>query len=361
MPARRSAAAMSPGQRYRQLLAAGQLVEDAHQAQAVQLLDDLHRRLEQRPRLFRRRRSERGLYLWGGVGRGKTLLMDLFHDCLRQRKLRLHWHRFMRRVQRELQAKAGAADPLRLVAEGFARRARILCFDEFFVSDIGDAMILGELLRHLFDRGVTLVATSNLPPGRLYENGLQRRRFLPAIEALEARTLVHCLGGDLDHRLRLLQRAPLYHWPLDDQAERSLAASFAALAPEQPKANQDLEIEGRQIRARQVADDLAWFDFPELCEGPRSQNDYIELARCHHAVLISGVPRFGPADEDAARRFISLVDEFYDRNVKLILSAQAPIAELYAGERLNFEFQRTQSRLTEMQSRAYLARSHKAG
>lgn len=353
---------MSPQQRYRRLLAAGQLIEDAHQARAVELLDDLHCRLQQRPRLklLRRRRSERGLYLWGGVGRGKTLLMDLFHDCLKTAKLRLHWHRFMSRVQSELHAQAGAADPLRLVADGFARRARVLCFDEFFVSDIGDAMILGELLRHLFDRGITLVATSNLPPCRLYENGLQRRRFLPAIKALEARTLVHCLGGDLDHRLRLLERVALYHWPLGAEAQRSLAASFAALAPERPRAEVDLEIQGRRIRARQLADDVAWFDFSELCEGPRSQHDYIELARCHHAVLVSGVRRFTAASEDAARRFIALVDEFYDRNVKLIVSAEAPIPDLYAGERLAFEFQRTRSRLTEMQSRAYLARSHKA-
>ena len=359
--------AMSPAQKYRQHLAAGHLAEDEAQRRAVALLDDVFQRVEQRrPRgllKFWRRAGEpeRGLYLWGGVGRGKTMLMDLFHDCLSVDGLRMHFHRFMRRVHEDLHAWQGTSDPLRYVADGFAERARVLCFDEFFVADIGDAMILGELLKNLFDRGVTLVATANVEPGLLYENGLQRRRFLPAIAALEKHTVVHRLGGRLDHRLRALERAEIYHAPLDDEAERSLAASFSALAPGQSRAWVDLDVNGRKIRARQLADDVAWFEFAELCEGPRSPHDYIELARCHTSVLMSNVKRFSAAEEDAARRFISLVDEFYDRNVKLIVSAEVSIDALYGGEQLRREFERTASRLVEMQSRAYLARSHKAG
>jgi cell division protein ZapE len=235
----------------------------------------------------------------------------------------------------------------------------VLCFDEFFVSDIGDAMILAELLEGLFARGVALVATSNVVPDRLYENGLQRRRFLPAIELLNRHTLVHNVDGQVDYRLRVLEQAEIYHAPLDRAAQQSLAASFLALSGATEPTPVTLEIEGRPIHARAAADDVAWFEFRELCEGPRSQNDYIELARLYQAVIISNVPRFTLRSEDAARRFISLVDEFYDRNVKLILSAEAQITELYQGERLRFEFERTESRLLEMQSRDYLSRSHR--
>jgi cell division protein ZapE len=312
---------------------------------------------------FTRKRPNpvKGLYLWGGVGRGKTMLMDLFFECLPpDRRMRMHFHRFMQRVHHELKDLSGTANPLLVVADRIADQARVLCFDEFFVSDIGDAMILGELFERLFERGVTLVATSNVEPDRLYENGLQRRRFLPAIEALHAHTRVHNLDSGVDYRLRVLERAEIYHVPLDAAAERSLSSSFDALAPEAPVADVQLEIENRPIRARKVAEDVAWFEFSELCEGPRSQNDYIELARIFHAVLISNVRRFSARNEDAARRFISLVDEFYDHNVKLIISADAEIDDLYAGERLRFEFERTRSRLLEMQSHDYLARRHLA-
>jgi len=289
------------------------------------------------------------------------MLMDLFFECLPPSdRLRMHFHRFMQRIHRELTGLSGTPDPLKVVAEGIVAQTSVLCFDEFFVSDIGDARILGELFEHLFARGVTLVATSNVEPDRLYENGLQRRRFLPAIEALKAHTRVHCLDSGTDYRLRVLERAEIYHVPLDAAAERSLSQSFHALAPEPPEEHVALTIENRIIRARMVAEDVAWFEFGELCEGPRSQNDYIELARIFHAVLISNVRRFTTRDEDAARRFISLVDEFYDHNVKLILSADVPIESLYAGERLRFEFERTRSRLLEMQSHEYLSRTHLA-
>ena len=301
-----------------------------------------------------------GLYLWGGVGRGKTYLMDLFFECLPfDAKLRLHFHRFMLRVHNDLRRLAGAPNPLSEVADGMAREARVLCFDEFFVSDIGDAMILGELIGALFDRGVTLVATSNIEPRRLYENGLQRRRFLPAIERIERHMQILRLDGATDHRLRVLSDADTYHRPADAVAERRLAECFAALAPQPPRDAARLEVNGRVLQTRRATDDVAWFDFAELCEGPRSQNDYVELSREFHAVVVSGVPAFGAEREDAARRFIGLIDELYDRNVKLVLSAEAGIDELYRGERLGTEFERTASRLREMQSLDYLGRSHK--
>ena len=359
----------TPSERYRTELERSGYDADAAQHVAVEALDALHSALSmrdaQRARSWFGRRKkmvpEQGLYLWGGVGRGKTFLMDLFFDCLPfPNKLRMHFHRFMQRVHRELTDLAGTTNPLQAVADRLAGEGRVLCFDEFFVSDIGDAMILGELLDALFARGVTLVATSNLPPDRLYENGLQRRRFLPAIALLEQHTRVLNMDGGVDYRLRVLEQAEIYHSPLDDEAERTLAESFQRLAPEVARDGVQLTVEGRQILARRLADDVVWFDFPCICDGPRSQNDYVELARVFHAVLISDVPRFDAKKEDQARRFISLVDEFYDRNVKLILSAEVPIVELYAGSRLRFEFDRTESRLLEMQSHDYLARSHRA-
>ncbi|MGA0838677.1 MAG: cell division protein ZapE [Pseudomonadales bacterium] len=364
----------SPRQRYAALVAAGTIAADPAQRAAVELLDDLHARLVKRRTreqgLLSRMRArfgsgssaapERGLYLWGGVGRGKTMLMDLFCDCLPPAdRQRMHFHRFMQRVHHELRDLAGTPNPLQFVAERLSTECRVLCFDEFFVSDIGDAMILAELLEGLFARGVSLVATSNVVPDRLYENGLQRRRFLPAIGLLQQHTQVHNVDGQVDYRLRVLEQAEIYHAPLDRAAQQSLAASFLALSGEAEAKAVTLEIEGRPIRARAAADAVAWFEFRDLCEGPRSQNDYIELARLYQAVIVANVPRFTLRSEDAARRFISLVDEFYDRNVKLIISAEAQITELYQGERLRFEFERTESRLLEMQSHDYLARSHR--
>ena len=303
---------------------------------------------------------EIGLYFWGGVGRGKTYLVDTFYDCLPfERKMRVHFHRFMQRVHSELNSLEGEKNPLEIVAERLAAEARVICFDEFFVTDIGDAMILGGLMEGLFARGVTLVATSNIVPEKLYENGLQRQRFLPAIALVEKYTQVVNVDAGIDYRLRTLQQAELFHHPLDAGADESLRDSFERLAPEPGKHWERLEINSRYLTCRCLADDVAWFDFAELCDGPRSQNDYIELARIFHAVLISGVPEFVSDKDDQARRFINLVDEFYDRNVKLVLAAAKPLLELYSGGRLEFEFQRTISRLQEMQSFEYLAREHK--
>ena len=363
--------AMTPAERYRADVSAGGITADPVQLVAVAKLDDLYHRLLAEPGRARpwwrqwlrsaEAQPERGLYLWGGVGRGKTYLMDLFYECLPAgTKTRMHFHRCMQRVHRELRALSGTASPLAAVAEGMAQETRVLCFDEFFVSDIGDAMILGELMQQLFRRGVTLVATSNIHPSGLYENGLQRRRFVPAIDLLLKHTEVHHLDGAADYRLRALRQAEIYHHPLDEGAEQSLAASFASLIPEAARPDEILEIEGRPIRCRFCAEDVVWFDFAQICDGPRSQNDYIELSRIFHAVVISNVPQFTGQMENQARRFISLVDEFYDHSVKLILSAAAPITQLYQGTLLQFEFQRTVSRLLEMQSLEYLARTHHA-
>lgn len=366
--------AVLPSDKYQQKLASGEFQEDPAQAQVIQLLDALWLRLRDvEPRrkgglagLLQTLRGTtpepvRGLYVWGGVGRGKTMLMDMFFDTLpNQRRLRMHFHRFMRRVHQGLTRFSGTSNPLLKVADEIAAEADVLCFDEFFVSDIGDAMILAEILGALFERGVTLVATSNVEPKNLYENGLQRRRFLPAIDLLYQHTDVHHMPDGTDFRLRALEQAEIYHEPLDAEAELSLARSFNALAPGDCQEAVLLNVEGRDIQTRKVCDDVVWFDFADICEGPRSQNDYIELAMEYHAVLISNVPVLDSQRENAARRFISLVDEFYDHGVKLIMSAAAPITDLYQGERLRFEFERTQSRLLEMQSHDYLGTSHMA-
>jgi len=363
----------TPLQRYREDLARADFVADAEQARVVEKLDDLHARLVAagpRPAgqgvgaWWRRVRGVTpapisGLYLWGGVGRGKTYLMDTFFDCLPfADRERVHFHRFMQRVHRDLRALAGEKNPLERVADDMAARTRVLCFDEFFVSDIADAMLLGHLMRALFERGITLVATSNIPPHRLYENGLQRDRFLPAIREIEKHTQIVNLDGGVDYRLRTLEQAQLYYHPCGEEAQAGLRRSFDNLAPEAGHANAPVEINDRQLQSLRLADDVAWFDFAELCEGPRSQNDYIELARLFHAVLLSGVPRMGGGRDDAARRFINLVDEFYDRHVKLVIEAECAIEDLYAGGNLAFEFERTRSRLREMQTHDYLALEH---
>jgi cell division protein ZapE len=343
---------------------------DEAQVKVVGLLDDLHDSLRsQRPRRGLARlfgdaaqgNGVRGLYLWGGVGRGKTFLMDLFFETLQiQQKERIHFHRMMREVHGRLQALGDIPDPLDKVAESIARETRVLCFDEFFVSDIGDAMILGRLLAGLFERGVTLVATSNAHPDNLYRDGLQRQQFLPAIELLKTHTNVVHMDGDIDYRLRLLQQAGTYLTPDDPAARARLQQFFDESASSEIAANRMLDVNGREVLAKSCAKGIAWFEFAAVCDGPRNQNDYIELARWYPTVVISGVPKFDRDGEDQARRFIALVDEFYDRRVKLIVSAAAPAKDLYVGDRLSFEFDRTVSRLTEMQSTDYLAAPHLA-
>ncbi len=365
----------TPMQRYNADLKRPDFSADAAQRQAVECLQSLYDELVESEqteragslvqRLLGRFLSEerppiKGLYFWGGVGRGKTYLMDTFFESLPfERKMRAHFHRFMRRVHGDLKALSGEKNPLTVIADRIAREARVICFDEFFVSDITDAMILAGLFEQLFARKVVLVATSNIVPEELYRDGLQRARFLPAIDLIKTHTKVVNVDGGVDYRLRTLEQAELYHSPLDEKADAILRDSFDKLSPEAGSADVELDIEGRSIKARYVADDVVWFDFPALCDGPRSQNDYIELSRIYHAVLISNIPEMGAKNDDQARRFINLVDEFYDRHVKLVVSAAVPLESLYAGGRLEFEFQRTISRLLEMQSLEYLAREHR--
>ena len=345
---------------------------DPAQEHAVVRLEDLRRRLEAthaapagwlgRLRGLARRGipGERGVYLWGGVGRGKTFLMDLFRGSLTVASRRDHFHRFMRDVHGRLRGLRELENPLDRVAADIAADTRVLCLDELFVSDIADAMLLSGLFSGLVDRGVTLVFTSNTPPAGLYRDGLQRSRFLPAIALLERCTETVNVDAGHDYRLRALEKAPLYVDSNAPEADALLLQRFEEIAGEPGEADGELEIEGRPIRFRRRAADVVWFGFEALCAGPRATADYVEIARDFHSVFVSGVPVFDAATDDPARRFIALVDEFYDRNVKLVLSAAAAPERLYRGERLAFEFERTRSRLAEMQTHAYLARPHLA-
>lgn len=304
--------------------------------------------------------AERGLYLWGSVGRGKTWLMDLFCQSLPfPQRRRRHFHRFMHDVHAELKTLREVEAPLETVAERLASEVRVLCFDELFVSDIADAMILGGLFDGLFRRGVTLVATSNTAPADLYRDGLQRQRFLPAIELIERHTEVIATAGERDYRLRQLTQAGTYLPSQESRTEARLRALFAELSDHAPAAHGSIEVEGRPIPVIGQSEGAVWFEFQALCGGPRSQEDYIEIARNYQAVVLANVPVMDALQEDEARRFIALIDELYDRRVKLVISAAAPPPQLYRGERLRAEFQRTASRLAEMQSEEYLAREHR--
>ncbi len=347
------------------------LSDDPAQSLAVEVLDRVGRELAARPvrwaplllRRFLPRGPTsvpvRGAYLWGGVGRGKTLMMDVFFEWLPfDDKRRYHFHRIMSRVHGRLGQLRDAPDPIAIVAADLAKEARVVCFDEFFVSDIADAMLLGRLIGSLLEQGVTLVATSNSAPEDLYRGGLQRQRFQPAIDLLVRHTEVVHVDGLVDYRLRVLEAAEIWHAPLDNIADANLERYFSDIAPDRGTSNARLEILGRRIPVRRLAEGVAWFDFAALCDGPRSQEDYIQIARSFQTVIISGVPQLDESRENPARRFVALVDEFYDRRVNLIVSAAMPINRIYTGTRLQREFERTRSRLLEMQSVEYLAAGH---
>jgi cell division protein ZapE len=355
----------TPRQRYEADLKQPGFISDAAQSQAVDALQKVYEALVQNPPKRRFGSSHLtyprvdGLYMWGGVGRGKTYLMDAFYEALPfSRKRRTHFHRFMLDVHQRRNNYPDQRDPLLLVAEEIANATRVLCFDEFYVSDIADAMILGRLFESLFKRGITLVATSNVAPDNLYKDGLQRENFLPAIERLKQNCAVLNVDGGTDYRLRTLHGVELYLHPCDSKAMATLAERFQALAPHGRCEKVDLKINDRVLSARAAGEGAVWFDFHELCDGPRSAADYIELARICHTVLLSYVPLLTSDDNDSTRRFINMVDEFYDRGVKLLIAAEGPMEGLYLGTKLKFEFERTVSRLIEMQSREYLAKPH---
>ena len=363
----------TPFEHYSQDLAQGSIQPDRAQEETIKALESLYGQIvdcwKEPEGLFgsllgkkkKAIRQIKGLYLWGGVGRGKTYLMDIFYQCLPgERKMRMHFHRFMQMVHRSLYSNRGQKNPLELVAGEICEKADVLCFDEFYVSEIGDAMILGNLLEALFEEGIVLVTTSNIPPPKLYERGLQRQKFLPAIALLEAHTTVMNVDGGTDYRLRTLENARIYHSPLGDEADKAMLDCFDNLSRGMSTWDtRTLEILGRDITVQRSAEGIAWFEFEDLCAGPRSAADYIEISQLFHTVLLSNVPVFDESQDDKARRFISMVDEFYDQNVKLILSAAPPLEALYQGDELTFTFERTCSRLLEMQSLEYLGHEHR--
>jgi cell division protein ZapE len=310
-------------------------------------------------RLLARKQTVQGVYLWGGVGRGKSFLMDSFFNCAPvARKQRIHFHRFMQDIHHALNRHQGEEDPLAVIAREISRQTRLICLDEFHVTDITDAMLMRRLLEGLFEHGVVLVTTSNQHPDELYKDGLQRSQFVPAIELMKRNMQVVNVDGGTDYRLRELERAGVYH--IAGNADERLEQAFIGVARHESADTSALEIEGRVIQARRHARGVAWFDFRALCDGPRGKADYIELARRFHTILLSDIPRFKPDEADIVRRFTWLVDEFYDRRVKLIVSAAAAPGELYAWAEGGDQFERTISRLIEMQTRDYLSEPHLA-
>jgi cell division protein ZapE len=361
------AAATSPSTAYAAGVARGEWLDDPAQHAALRQLDRVQAALLAAApagvlsRWFgNQQAATRGLYLWGGVGRGKTFLIDLFYAALPlQAKRRTHFHRFMREVHAQLRAHSGERDPLSAIAREWGARFRVLVLDEFFVSDIGDAMLLGRLLERLFAEGVVLVTSSNTPPAQLYKDGLQRARFEPAIALIQQHCVVLHLDSAHDYRLRALTRSPVYRQPLDAQSDAWLAERWRELTAGCMPDDEPLQVDGRPIATRARAEGFAWFDFDALCEGPRAAGDYIEIACEFHTLVVGGIPLLDARHDDAARRFITLVDELYDRHVNLVCTAAAPPPSLYVGERLAGAFERTASRLIEMRSAQYLALEHR--
>lgn len=360
---------MKPSQKYQALIRQPEFVADAAQQHCVALLDELLARLHKPAesgwwRALSGRGSRwpetRGIYFWGGVGRGKTLLMDLFFQCLPDDVPgeRVHFHSFMNDVHRALKDYRDTCSPLEPVAADIARRVRVLCLDEFVIIDIGDAMIMSGLLEALFAEGVVLITTSNAAPRDLYRDGLQRARFLPAIELISNHCDIVNLDGEQDYRLRFLRQTDLYTIPHGAQAEAAIRAHLELhVAPVQAE-QQQLMINGRSLTPRYCAEDTVWFSFADLCETMRSQNDYLELARLFNTVILTDIRCMEAVDDDIARRFVLFVDVLYDHRVKLICSAAETPDRLYSGKRLEFEFERTASRLIEMQSADYLGEAH---
>lgn len=354
---------MSVRQLYEQTLAERGYASDPAQLRAIDALE----RCEREWADYKARRSNavtkllvrppipRGVYMHGGVGRGKSFLMDCFFNAVPlQRKTRLHFHEFMREVHRELAELKGTVNPLDELGKRIARRHRLICFDEFHVADVTDAMILHRLLAAMFENRVSIVTTSNFHPDELYPNGLHRDRILPAIELLKDKLEIVNVDNGTDYRRRTLEQVQLYHTPLGAAADAAMDEAFGRLA-EAKDEDPVLNIEHRELRARRRAGGVVWFDFKVLCGGPRSQNDYLELASQFHTLLLSGVPQMSPRLASEARRFTWLVDVLYDRRVKLILSAEVPPEQLYTEGPLAHEFPRTVSRLAEMQSAEFLA------
>lgn len=343
------------------------LALDASQRSAIVHMQRLHDELT-RPAPLRRLLSHviktpvvRGLYLWGGVGRGKSFVMDGFFQCMPlQHKRRLHFHQFMQEIHSSLAALKGQSNPLAQVATAFAQQVRLLCLDEFHISDITDAMLMRGLLQGLIEQGVVLVITSNSEPDALYRNGLQRSQFLPCIDLIKSHLEVVYLDGGTDYRRNALEHIGVYHTPLNEAAEHALLTAFHTQAGTDWEQDVSLEVNGRIVIAHYLGAGVAWFEFAELCEEPRGKADYLVLAGRYKTLLLSGVPQFGSQSVDVAKRFLWLVDALYDRRVNLILSAAVPLSELAPAGLFDGEIERAISRLREMQSHAYLTQNYPA-
>lgn len=355
---------MTPIEYYRQQITAGIIEKDDEQQAVMQMLEttynDLLIRQKQRDsqvgkirRKVKPRPPIRGLYVWGTVGVGKTFLLDTFYHCLPVKKIRLHFHAFMRQIHQNLKEQQGQKDPLQKIAKKIADEVLVICFDEFFVSDIADAMILSELFKALFTGGICLVTTSNIAPDELYKNGIQRERFLPAIDVIKKNVRIVNLKSKEDYRLRHIQKAGVYYTPLDQTAEENLEHSFRHFSQCPKVSTEPIEILGRHINIVKQAGDTIWFDFYKICGRPRSQNDYLELAKQYRTFLISNVPILDNVSSDLIISFIHLIDVLYDEQRRVVMSAEAPVNRLYQKNKAHPEFERTQSRLIEMQSADY--------
>ena len=354
---------MTPNEYYQEQVRQGVITPDDQQLRALGYLQRLQENLiveeKQRQTLFsflRKPRVVKGVYFWGGVGIGKTFLMDcFFHTLPTKKKLRMHFHRFIQMVHEQLTAHQGKKNPLDIIAQELSQQAIVLCFDELFVSEITDAMLLGKLFQKLFENGVALVATSNVAPDDLYKNGLQRSRFLPAINLLKANMDIIPIESTIDYRLRHLQQAGVFYTPLGRAATRNMKTSFDNLTHGKTISTKPVTINDRAIKIYQQTDDVIWFDFKDICTVPRSQLDYLAIAKQFRTVFISDIPVIKENERDTICLFISLIDVLYDARVRIVISAAEPVDQLYARGYMVMEYTRTNSRLLEMQSLDYFA------
>ena len=350
---------MKPSELYLNLIDDGQLSFDKEQAKLLEKFNHLNESLTKRSKSWFGQKKIKGLYIRGEVGRGKTQMMDIFFETLNiQEKKRVHFHRFMKILHDDLDKISAQKDPLKKVAKEISKKTKVLCFDEFYVEDIGDAMLLGRFINELFENKVTLITTSNTHPDNLYRDGLHRSRFLPAIKSIKENCEIYELNSAQDYRLRTLEQLEIFILGKGNQGIKELESNFTELTNGEFQDGQKIKILGREINTIKLAQGSLWVSFKEICEGPRSAKDYIEICSEFHTLFVSNVPIMKGSNDDSARRFIALVDECYERNVNLILSMETELEQIYSGERLLEPFKRTISRLEEMRSKEYLSRPH---
>ena len=350
---------MKPSELYLNLIDEGQLSFDEEQAKLLEKFNHLNESLTKRSKSWFGQKKIKGLYIRGEVGRGKTQMMDIFFETLNiQEKKRVHFHRFMKILHDDLDKISAQKDPLKKVAKEISKKTKVLCFDEFYVEDIGDAMLLGRFINELFENKVTLITTSNTHPDNLYRDGLHRSRFLPAIKSIKENCEIYELNSAQDYRLRTLEQLEIFIIGKGNQGIKELESNFTELTNGEFQDGQKIKILGREINTIKLAQGSLWVSFKEICEGPRSAKDYIEVCSEFHTLFVSNVPIMKGSNDDSARRFIALVDECYERNVNLILSMETELQQIYSGERLLEPFKRTISRLEEMRSKEYLSRPH---